>query len=117
MHQQPPTLLAAAPLCFPPSAATAAAAVVSAAAYCLPLSVTHCLKYHSLPLITTQANDFPMGFGAVAVPSGCEVGSVRAVLTATDYYQVLLTAGFRRGRGVCRALGFGGLCVFVSASV
>ena len=35
-----------------------------------------------------KQSDFPMGFGSVAVPKGCEVASVRAVLEATDYYKV-----------------------------
>jgi hypothetical protein len=35
-----------------------------------------------------KQTDFPMGFGAVAVPAGCEVASVKAVLEATDYYKV-----------------------------
>jgi len=33
-----------------------------------------------------KSSDFPMGFGPVAVPTGCEVATVVAVLQATDYY-------------------------------
>jgi len=52
-----------------------------------------------------KSSDFPMGFGPVAVPTGCEVATVVAVLQATDYYQV------GGGSGVtsyshCVALGF-----------
>jgi hypothetical protein len=33
-------------------------------------------------------NRFVMGFGAVAVPEGCQVKEVQEVLLAADYYQV-----------------------------
>jgi hypothetical protein len=35
-----------------------------------------------------KTSDFPMGFGPVSVPDGCEVASVKAVLEASDYYKV-----------------------------
>jgi hypothetical protein len=38
-----------------------------------------------------KASDFPMGFGSVSVPAGCDVAEVKAVLTATDYYKVRAT--------------------------
>lgn len=50
-----------------------------------------------------KSSDFPMGFGPVAVPTGCEVATVVDVLQATDYYQV-------RG-GLKGELGLGLSCI------
>lgn len=42
---------------------------------------------------------YVMGFGAVAVPAGCEVVEVREVLQARDYYQVRRFLGGWGGEG------------------
>lgn len=39
--------------------------------------------------LAAAEHEFPMGFRAVAVPAGCKVASVKAVLQAADYYQVM----------------------------
>jgi hypothetical protein len=38
--------------------------------------------------LAAAEHEFPMGFRAVAVPAGCKVATVKAVLQAADYYQV-----------------------------
>lgn len=38
--------------------------------------------------LAAAEHEFPMGFRAVAVPPGCKVATVKAVLQAADYYRV-----------------------------